>query len=267
MPWRDIFLTLVLFWHLQTPAQSISAPAAPQAPSPSQAPTTEVQVLRAQLEDAKRFQDQILNTVYWALGTLAAVTVALTGFGWLANFRVYERDKATLERELQTATADARRALEKESAEAIANLGAELKKTLSEGLDAAEARTKVSVKAVADAARAQHGTLSAEVLELKYNALLAEHDRETHSRSRLQDSINLLDMATELSFNMIHLPDSLDRVSKNVERIVHDQAENPKATLDAFLLTQVFASLERIKGKEAVVAATIAARAKLLRTG
>ena len=56
-------------------------------------------MLRAQLEVMKQYDQRLLNTVYWALGTLAAVAAALVGFGWFANFRVYERDKNALAQE------------------------------------------------------------------------------------------------------------------------------------------------------------------------
>jgi hypothetical protein len=45
---------------------------------------------------------RLLNTVYWSLGTLATVTALLIGFGWFANFRVYERDKGAMRTELLT---------------------------------------------------------------------------------------------------------------------------------------------------------------------
>ena len=45
---------------------------------------------------------RLLNTVYCSLGTLANVTALLIGFGWFANFRVYERDKGAMRTELLT---------------------------------------------------------------------------------------------------------------------------------------------------------------------
>ncbi len=61
----------------------------------------EVMALRAQLELMRQYDQRLLSTVYWALGTLAVVAVALVGFGWFANFRVYERDKSALSSELK----------------------------------------------------------------------------------------------------------------------------------------------------------------------
>lgn len=63
----------------------------------------EVVVLRAQLELAEKYQDRIIATVYWSLGTLCAIFLALIGFGWLANFKIYDRDRAALSKEMTEA--------------------------------------------------------------------------------------------------------------------------------------------------------------------
>ena len=58
--------------------------------------------MKSQLEVVQSYQDKFLLTVYWALGTLATIAALLVGFGWFANFRVYERDKAALNQELRS---------------------------------------------------------------------------------------------------------------------------------------------------------------------
>lgn len=58
-------------------------------------------VLEAQLQTMKDYQSALLDTVYWALGGVFSVVVLLSGFGWFANFKVYERDKANLTQELR----------------------------------------------------------------------------------------------------------------------------------------------------------------------
>jgi hypothetical protein len=60
----------------------------------------EVKLLKAELQVVKSYQDDLLSTVYWSLGTLATIAVLLIGFSWFANFRIYERDKAALRDEL-----------------------------------------------------------------------------------------------------------------------------------------------------------------------
>jgi hypothetical protein len=61
---------------------------------------TENAVLRARLEEERTYNSAILQTVYWSLGVLVTLSIALIGFGWFANFRVYERDKEALTKAL-----------------------------------------------------------------------------------------------------------------------------------------------------------------------
>jgi hypothetical protein len=60
----------------------------------------QIVVLEAQLKLMRDYDTRLVSTVYWSLATLAGVTFILVGFGWFANFRVYERDKNVLREEL-----------------------------------------------------------------------------------------------------------------------------------------------------------------------
>ncbi|OAI44021.1 hypothetical protein AYO43_09635 [Nitrospira sp. SCGC AG-212-E16] len=64
--------------------------------SDQRASETEIAVLRARLEEEQTHNGAVLQTVYWSLGVLVTLAIALIGFGWFANFRVYERDKEAL---------------------------------------------------------------------------------------------------------------------------------------------------------------------------
>jgi hypothetical protein len=65
---------------------------------PSQA---ELELLKQQNADLKGFQSDVLLTMWSAFGALVVLTLALVGFGWFANFRMYERDKELLRKDLE----------------------------------------------------------------------------------------------------------------------------------------------------------------------
>lgn len=62
--------------------------------------TNEVAVLRAQVETMRDYNERLLSTVYWSLGTIAGIAVLLVGFSWFTNYKIYERDKSALKQEL-----------------------------------------------------------------------------------------------------------------------------------------------------------------------
>lgn len=60
----------------------------------------ELKVLEKQIATMKEYHSSLLDTVYWALGTVATVAVLLVGFGWFANFKFHESEKQRLKDEL-----------------------------------------------------------------------------------------------------------------------------------------------------------------------
>ncbi len=49
----------------------------------------------------KEYNQRLLETVYWALGVLITVILFVAGAGWYVNFRLYERDKASIQTDLE----------------------------------------------------------------------------------------------------------------------------------------------------------------------
>ncbi|WP_313442759.1 hypothetical protein [Stenotrophomonas sp.] len=88
-------------FEVQSPTSLYGGSNARIADTASQAAKQEVALLRAQLQYSKDFQDSLLSTVYWALGGTFVLVGLLLGFGWFANFKVYERDKIAMKTELE----------------------------------------------------------------------------------------------------------------------------------------------------------------------
>lgn len=57
-----------------------------------EAANLQIEVLKAQIEVIKSYQDKFLSTVYWSLGTVAALVVFLAGFNWFTNSRNLARE-------------------------------------------------------------------------------------------------------------------------------------------------------------------------------
>jgi len=83
--------------ELSAQSPPVKSPSAPVVTSPD---TIETALLRAMLTAEREHNSALLGAVYWSLGGTATIALALLGFGWFVNFRVYERDKEALSKAL-----------------------------------------------------------------------------------------------------------------------------------------------------------------------
>lgn len=95
-----------------------------------EAANLQIEVLKAQVEVMKSYQDKFLSTVYWSLGTVAALVVFLAGFNWFTNNRNAEKEsvlhKQMITNELITIQNDLKKLISKSLLENKQNQSAHL---------------------------------------------------------------------------------------------------------------------------------------------
>lgn len=76
----------------------------PPTPSPPHQPTSteaELKLKEREISVMQSYHSSLLDTVYWSLGTMAAMAALLVGFGWYANFKFHESEKQRLHDDLE----------------------------------------------------------------------------------------------------------------------------------------------------------------------
>jgi hypothetical protein len=80
----------------------ISTPTLSPIPTPSAQHDTDVSLLKLEVELLKKHNQQLLDTVYWSLGTVFTLALFVVGAGWYVNFRLYDKDKAEIKQSLES---------------------------------------------------------------------------------------------------------------------------------------------------------------------
>lgn len=258
----------------QRPASAASQTSAAAAQSTgSPAISTEVALLKTQLEDNRKFQEQLLSTVHWSLGTLASLAALLVGFGWFANFRMYERDRAALERDLRAQLLDELRKASVEASEVATKRfsdqethlesrsqehGDRLKEEIKTQVENSETRTATRASAIAS----DLGSLKRAVLRLELSAILQERTSWINRkvpRNTLQTSVSALELANKIAWENT-VGEVLDFVASDMANILTQKA-NP---IDNFLVAQLVAALDSVNGVHGHAAAGLKVKAGAL---
>lgn len=233
-------LLLLALWTINALAQRPTGAAAPlptaSAPlsaAPGGPPTLDptgaqrVALLEAQLQTMRDYHSSLLDTVYFALAGVFLLASLLVGFGWFANFKVYERDKLALRAELEAIVVKASGELKAEAAIAATAAGKDVQagmssasQAISETLHKQVDGVRVEVTSLVGSAQR---SIEARLADLgrKHHELHAKYLREK-MQSNPSPNMALTDALTLLELNRgetgYDIADTLSFMLKTIEK-------------------------------------------------
>ncbi|WP_047552766.1 hypothetical protein [Methylotenera sp. G11] len=210
----------------------------------------EVKQLKAQLQIVESYQDKLLSTVYWSLGTLATIAALLVGFSWFANFRIYERDKTALRQELHSAVEDELRNLRR----LVEDHVDDSKKTLT---DQIIMQSQAATEPLKKKILANERTLSRGLANLELEIREIEHtkwrEKKVYSNA-LRTSRQMLDISL-ITENRYDIADALDRIQGDLGSML--KANYTTLIPDAEDVSTIVKTLDRVDAEHLILVSSI----------
>lgn len=191
--------------------------------------------LNEQLEIMRFYDQRLLNTVYWALSVIVAITIGLVAYSWFTNNKLYEKDKKNIKDELELELSlkflefDSKASLELENKknEFLKNLNKELE-TIKSDLLTELTETKK------------------DIVRIKLDILMQEannwYEQPVYVNAVLTYT-NILSTAKLIEFNSHHVGIALEKLLDSLKHITD------KKRFAAFQLAEIRNVLDDIPGK------------------
>ena len=190
------------------------------------------EILKAELSAIRSYHNSLLDTVYWALGTIVGLAVLLVSSSWYTNFKLNESDKARLQEEV-----------DKKIAEAQSLAGRDLQ-SLADRLDGKLGRDSIAIS----------NRFSAEIDDLKHELRAVDRQLSTDLKD-LQDALKI----------MLTLPDKINRQLNRIDcqtQLNTERIWEIKESPIKVLLSQYFTLRTAIKMRDNDEIARVLARMK-----
>lgn len=241
--------------------------AAPKSPASN---AGEVLTLQVQLNESRRFQEQILATVHWSLGVVATVAILLVGFGWFVNVRVYDRDRAALERELHYQFQEE---LTRAKSEANSLHEAQLEEfrksaeqSIIDRLEEIRVAFADSQKDLSQRIASRINRIQADVGELQFDSLQQQRRDWLNGQipvplNGLMSSIQALRVALRLEHEY-----KIQRVLDNITSDIAALHKTFRSSVESGVLSQLFEILDQVRGNYSQNARILKAKAEELLT-
>lgn len=183
----------------QQVSQSGAAPPATFATPKAADQSSEVALLKAQIELMQRYDDRLVNTVYWCLSAMLAIAAAVTFLGWYANFRLHDHDRKQLlaetEQALNTQVTQLRSQADVDRsrmAELLATVREEMSSKMREANTAIETRLINTAQASAAAHKEELARLEKSVSSIESSLSRLNHslDMLRYKHFELEDKVH-----------------------------------------------------------------------------
>lgn len=171
----------------------------------SQSAPAKLEVLQAQLQTMKEYHGSLLDTVYWAMGGVFLIAGTLIGFGWFANFKVYERDKSSLRADLEAHLRERILDLEKSLHDSAATSEKALLAKLDSLVKEVRVELNTNTASVESAAKQRAKSLDQALVALKVTVLDKSMRRCETPTGAITEAVALLELCATSS------PSNLDR--------------------------------------------------------
>lgn len=173
---------------------------------------TEIMVLESQVKLIREYQGSLLDTVYWALGGVLFVVSLISGFGWFANFKVYERDKESLRAELRALASSSSTKVEQEIGTRVTTASEALSQSLA-GLVQGEIKPVLASLAAVDR----------RLFRLEVNILKEKMEANASDTMALTDALHLLALCQKRAED--ELPEIIKFMLNKLDKGGHFTAE------------------------------------------
>lgn len=237
--------------------------------------TQELIIAKAELAALNHFQEQVLSTVYWSLGTIAGLAILLTGYGWWTNFRIYDREKASLNRELKVYIDQELNKITEQFRVDFGKLKSDTNASLDSNLKTIEARIttfleksiedhKSEVKSQISQVNREQNKILKKILTIELSNTLKEREKDLQNKSyrnALQESVFALEIAIKLS-SEYEIGEALDLVTLDINNVITFK-DTP---IDNYLIGQLVNALDKVEGKHAHAAAGLKSKTPDLNT-
>jgi len=167
--------------------------------------------------------ERILQTVYWALGTIVVVLISMAGVGWYVNFRLYRRDLDGLRKDLESSLLERMREIQHVLEDQVGTIAQKINETVQSALESDIEAMRKSV-----------GDLGLRVLEMEFereNKAPASGIETLIPSEEVRTCCSLLKKAVELdrldpfmAFVSSKTGEILDRLTKAIEATLSPSA-------------------------------------------